>query len=112
MKRIIFLIALMWLTIGTWAQHLTEQQAKERALQYLNEKAPAKARGLASAQLKSAKVGAEKIYAFNREGGGYVIASADERTLPVLGYSDSGSIDWDRMPANMQAWLKQYRLWQ
>ena len=26
MKRIIFLIALMWLTIGTWAQHLTEQE--------------------------------------------------------------------------------------
>ena len=103
MKRIIFLIALMWLTIGTWAQHFTEQQAKERALQYLNEKALAKTRGLASAQLESAKVGAKKIYAFNREGGGYVIASADERTLPVLGYSDSGSIDWDRMPANMQA---------
>ena len=108
MKRIIFLIALMWLTIGTWAQHLTEQQAKERALQYLNEKALAKTRGLASAQLKSAKVGAEKIYAFNREGGGYVIASGDERTLPVLGYSDSGTIDWERMPKNMQAWLKQY----
>ena len=108
MKRIVFLMALGWLAIGARAQQLTEQEAKERALQYLSAKAPAKARGLASSRLKSAKVGAEKIYAFNREGGGYVIASGDSRTLPVLGYSDSGSIDWDQMPANMQAWLKQY----
>ena len=108
MKRLFFLIALSLLTIGAWAQQLTEQEAKDRALQYLNEKAPAKARGLASARLESAKVGAKSIYAFNREGGGYVIASGDERTLPVLGYSDSGTIDWERMPKNMQAWLKQY----
>ena len=108
MKRLFILIALSLLTIGAWAQQLTEQEAKDRALQYLNEKAPAKARGLASARLESAKVGAKSIYAFNREGGGYVIASGDERTLPVLGYSDSGTIDWERMPKNMQAWLKQY----
>ena len=108
MKRIVFLIALMWLAIGARAQQLTEQEAKDRALQYLNEKAPVKTRGLASSQLESAKVGAKKIYAFNREGGGFVIASGDERTLPVLGYSDSGSIDWERMPENMRAWLMQY----
>jgi hypothetical protein len=70
MKRIVFLMALGWLAIGARAQQLTEQEAKDRALQYLSAEAPAKARGLASAQLKSAKVGAEKIYAFNREGGG------------------------------------------
>ena len=108
MKRFIFLVALSLLTIGTWAQQLTEQEAKDRALQYLSAKAPAEARGLASARLESAKVGAKSIYAFNREGGGYVIASGDERTLPVLGYSDSGTIDWDRLPKNMQAWLMQY----
>ena len=101
-------MALGFFTIGTWAQQLTEQEAKDRALQYLNEKAPAKARGLASSKLKTAKVGAKSIFAFNREDGGYVIASGDERTLPVLGYSDSGTIDWERLPKNMQAWLKQY----
>ena len=107
-KRIGIIIALMWLTVGTWAQQLTEQEAMDRALQYLSEKALAKARGLASAKLQSAKVGAEKIYAFNREGGGYVIASADSRALPVLGYSDKGTIDWESMPANMKGWLKSY----
>ena len=108
MKRLVFFIALMWLAIGARAQQLTEQEAKDRALQYLNEKAPAKTRGLESSGLESAKVGAKKIYAFNCEGGGYVIASGDERALPVLGYSDSGSIDWERMPENMRAWLMQW----
>ena len=108
MKRILFLIALGLLTISMWAQQLTEQEAMDRALEYLNEKAPAKARGLASSRLTTAKVGAKSIFAFNREGGGYLIASGDSRALPVLGYSDSGTIDWERLPENMQAWLKQY----
>ena len=108
MKKLYLLIALLWLAVGAWAQQLTMQQSRDRALQYLRAKSPAKARGLSSAKLKAAKVDAEKIYAFNREGGGFVIASADERTLPVLGYSDSGSIDWDRLPENLRACLKQY----
>ncbi len=58
--------------------------------------------------LEAVKVEAERIYAFNVDGGGYVIASGDSRALPVLGYSDSGSIDWADMPENMRAWLKGY----
>ena len=56
----------------------------------------------------TAKTDAKSIYAFNLDGGGYVIASGDSRALPVLGYSATGSIDWDRMPDNMRAWLKSY----
>jgi len=89
------------------AQQITEQQARERVQRYLGAKAPAMARGLADG-LKSAKVGATGIYAFNIDGGGYVIASADSRALPVLGYSDRGSIDWDAMPDNMRWWLQSY----
>ena len=108
MKRTPLLVFLIWFAVGAWAQQLTMKQSRDRALQYLKAKSPAKTRGLTSAQLKAAKVDAEKIYAFNREGGGFVIASADERTLPVLGYSDSGSIDWEKLPENLRAWLKQY----
>ena len=92
-----------------WAQHISEQQAQDRALQFLNgrsanhiHRAPAKH------ELKAVPVEASSIYAFNCEGGGFVIVSGDERTLPVLGYSDSGSLDWEQMPENMRAWLKQY----
>ena len=116
MKRILITWAAVlccWVTLC--AQQLTEQQAMERALQYMNSgKASAKARRMAapvnggSMKLEAAPVEAEKIYAYNMEGGGYVIASGDQRTLPVLGYSTTGSIDWEQMPDNMRSWLKQY----
>ena len=112
-KRTILFVMSVLLSVGTWAQDMTEQEAAERALQFLSERggaSRAKVMGNAPSRpvLKAAKVEAEKIYAFNVEGGGYVIASGDSRTLPVLGYSDSGSIDWENLPENMRAWLKQY----
>ena len=112
-KRTILFVMSVLLSAGSWAQNMTEQEAAEHALQFLSERggaSRAKVMGEAPSQpvLKAAKVEAEKIYAFNVEGGGYVIASGDSRTLPVLGYSDSGSIDWNRLPENMRAWLKQY----
>ena len=116
MKKILMTWAAVlccWVTLC--AQQLTEQQAMERALQYMNSgKASAKARRMAapanggSMKLEAAPVEAEKIYAFNIEGGGFVIASGDQRTLPVLGYSTTGSINLEQMPENMRAWLKQY----
>ncbi len=116
MKKIMMTFAAVlccWMTL--YAQSLTEQQAMERVLQYMNSgKASAMARRMAASpnggrmKLKAIPVEAEKIYAFNMEGGGYVIASGDQRTLPVLGYSTTGSIDWEQMPENMRKWLKQY----
>ena len=110
MKQLQLLLVLVCLAIGAHAQQLTEQQAKNRALQFLNTNTAAKARGMDGKHLnlKAAKIEPKTIYAFNLEGGGYVIASGDERALPVLGYSDSGTIDWDNIPENMKAWLKSY----
>ena len=110
MKKLQLFLVLVCLAIGAWAQQISEQQAMDRALQFLNTNTAAKARGLDGKQLilKAAKVEAKTIYAFNLEGGGYVIASGDSRAMPVLGYSDSGTIDWERLPYNMREWLKSY----
>ena len=52
---------------------------------------------------------APSFYVFNvGEGQGYIIAGADDRIPVVLGYSDRGSFDPEKMPMNMQAWLKEY----
>lgn len=48
------------------------------------------------------------LYVFNVSDGGFVIVSNDDRTTPILGYSDSGSIDVETMPSNMKAWLQGY----
>ena len=113
MKRTnLILVVFALVTLSANAQHISEQEAMERALQYMNSgktstRMAAPVRG-GGAELNPAPVGAESIYAFNLKGGGYIIASADSRTLPVLGYSDSGSVDWEQMPENMRAWLMQY----
>ena len=111
-KWILLLLSLLT-TLVVWAQPITEQEAAERALQFINKHIPssharAMTRGNSPQMLEAVKVEAEKIYAFNVDGGGYVIASGDSRTLPVLGYSASGSIDWTDIPENMRAWLKGY----
>lgn len=110
MKRLLTISVLFLFAIGVWAQSITEQQALDRALQYLNKNTAAKARGMDGklTKLNAAKVKAERIYAFNIEGGGYVIASGDSRTLPVLGYASEGSIEWEKMPENMRRFLKSY----
>ena len=77
MKKILltlFAVIFCWVTI--YAQQLTEQEAMERALQYINSnKSSANARRMAAPALKGkkkftpAKTEARKIYAFNMEGG-------------------------------------------
>ncbi len=48
-------------------------------------------------------------YIFNTTGNnGYVIVSGDDRTVPILGYTDSGHFDPNNIPPNMQAWLEYY----
>ena len=49
-------------------------------------------------------------YVFNsdKQNGGWVIVSGDDRTEPVLGYCDKGNFDPENVPENMQAWLDQY----
>lgn len=42
------------------------------------------------------------------EGKGYVVVSADDRFIPLLGYSDEGGFDSNNIPAPMQGWLDGY----
>ena len=111
MKSQLLLLVLVLINTGVSAQQISEEQARDRALKYLTNSHAAKTRGLnvtMDRKTVTAKTGAKSIYAFNLDGGGYVIASGDSRALPVLGYSATGTIDWDRMPDNMRTWLKSY----
>ena len=49
------------------------------------------------------------IYVFNNSSStGYIVLSADDAALPLLGYSDSGSFDIDKIPPQMKWWLEEY----
>lgn len=43
-------------------------------------------------------------YIFNRRSGGFIIVSADDCALPVLGYSHSGRFTLQGAPDNLRAW--------
>ena len=49
------------------------------------------------------------FYIFNANSNqGFVIVSGDDRTTPVLGYTDNGNFDPNKIPANMKEWLENY----
>lgn len=110
MKKTLLLtiVALMAVALTISAQTISLQEAKERANNFLKSTPTAGRRAMSNTQLEAVSVDLPHLYVFNVQDGGYVIASGDERALPVLGYSTTGSFDWERMPENMRAWLRSY----
>lgn len=110
-KGLFLTIVLTYVAICSWAQPISEQEALARATRYLaNSTALSNNRRsqLQGNPMKVAMAEVQHLYAFNYEGGGFIITSADQRALPVLGYSTDGAVDWEQMPANMKVWLQQY----
>lgn len=109
MKRtIVWLLALVMVTM-VQAEEITSQQALQQAQRFLQERATRANRAKGTTpQLTMAKQ-VSGLYVFNMaDNQGYVIVSNDDRVLPILGFSDSGNLDPDRMPSNMRAWLQGY----
>ena len=49
------------------------------------------------------------IYVFDREdNGGCLFLSADDRAMPLLGYTETGAFDISNMPPQMVWWLSEY----
>lgn len=47
-------------------------------------------------------------YSFELQNGGWMIVSADDVAVPVLGYVAEGSFDYDALPPSLKWWLGQY----
>lgn len=109
MKKTILLVLCLMLTVVINAGDVTPEQALQQAQSFLQQRVTSgKNRSQAAAELKMAGR-VSGLYVFNATGdNGYVIVSNDDRTVSVLGYSDSGSLDLDNMPDNMRAWLQGY----
>ena len=64
---------------------------------------------LAHAEVSRTVNGAYDYYAFNLTGGGFIIVAGEDRANHVLGYSDSGHLDFSDMPDNLKALLASYK---
>ena len=97
------------------AQPVSEEQAGSIALQFLSgsgSSMKAQSRGVQTLEVAyTAQTGSDNdFYVFNRQGGGFVIVSADERTAkPILAYSYEGSFDAGNIPPAQEEILSGYR---
>ena len=93
--------------MAVYAGKVTEQQALLKARQFMQGKtleSPQKARGREGTPQST-----DAFYIFNvKDNDGFVIISGDDRTVPIIGYSDHGSLCLDDMPDNLRAWLDGY----
>lgn len=57
----------------------------------------------------TSKEGDPSVYIFNNKSDeGYLIVSADDSTIPLLGYSDTNLINIENMPPALTYWLEEY----
>ena len=116
MKRYLLLIVSVVVSSLLMAGNVTPEQAEQVAQQFLNShrlttKSQSAARlNMVQHRTTSRRAGAPTAYyVFNVEQDkGFVVVSGDDRTVPILGYGETGSFDVDNMPENMKAWLQGY----
>ena len=116
-KRTIAWVLIALPLISANAQKISEQQAYETAMQFLagnradQSMAPTRDGTPTLEMAYTARTGRKNdLYVFNRDEGGFVIVSADARTVkPVLGYSDNGHFDADNIPTALQYILSAYQ---
>lgn len=112
MKRLLFCICAIMTVVIAMAEDVTPAEALKQATQFVQNRIASgqHSRRAAGTQAQLTQTGkVSGLYVFNVDNnGGFVIVSNDDRTEPILGYSDSGTFDPNNMPENMRAWLQGY----
>ena len=102
-----FLILLaLFLPLSANAGRVSEQQALLKAQQFMIGKTftTANTRRMAPSLLRNDAA----FYVFNAQEGGFAVVSGNDLTDPILGYSDTGRLDMDSLPAHIQSWFDSY----
>ncbi len=90
------------------ADTVSEDQALANAVKFMEQSGSLPAVSRAGAPKLTKAMQSRGYYAFNigDDANGYIISSASDRTQPVLGYSDHGTIDMSNMPDPLKYWLE------
>ena len=110
MKKILSLIAMVTLIVAfTKAEPVDIPTAKQVAENYYKHYAP---ESITDFSIKSVHTkshnGINTYYTFVFNAGGFVIVSADNAIVPVLGYSHEGEIDGNKLNPIADLWMEQY----
>lgn len=107
MKKVYLSLLLFAVCMCATAQKRSSADAYEAALSFVKNKTN-KAKQISEATKPITRgVGDKDYYIYNVEDNqGFVIVSGDERAETIIGYADSGSLEYDKMPPSMKAWLE------
>ena len=108
--RKLFLLFLSVFSLAVVAADVTPAEALKQAQQFLQQQGALSGRR-ASGTIPELKLAGtvSDLYVFNAEDQqGFVIVSNDDCAVPVLGYSETGTLDIQNIPDNMRAWLQGY----
>lgn len=107
-KRIVFLLTL-FVSVLTFAGPISRDQARKNVFKFLSMRG--QTRGVlslaATPSMLNTAYSNDAFYVFNTAGG-FVIASGEDQTYEILGYSDSGNFDPNNIPSNMKGFLSYY----
>ena len=109
MKKLLFLLLTVIMTLTVNAERVSKQEALLKAQQFMPNKQFGGAKAFARGEKTDSPAEFEAFYIFNAGNkGGFVIVSGDDRTEPILGYSDRGSLNPDSVPDNVKGLLNYY----
>ena len=114
MRKTLLTLALLLAVVSLHAGSVTKQQARDKAAQFLASRRQGTANKTMHQPMRQPQLQQEAAasvagayYVFNiGDGGGFVVASGDDRTPAILGYADSGHFDAGNVPDGMKAWLQ------
>ena len=108
-RAAMLLIAMLCVAGGAWADQITPEEALQQAQDFLINRTARKGQASGTTPQLVAAGEISGLYVFNTtDKSGFVIVSNDDATYPILGFSESGSLDPSNIPSNMRAWLQGY----
>ena len=109
-KKISLIVLASLISLGLSAEDISEEQARQIAVQFWGDSTPSTARRAAASLLLTYQPEGSEFYVFNRPGGdGWVIVAGDNGASPtILAYSDKGSFDYNKSPDATKTFLTGY----
>ncbi len=109
MKKLLFTSAMVLLCTFMFANPVTLVDAKDVAVKYYKYIANTNITDYSVANSYTTQRGGVAVYyVFTFNAGGFVMVSADDAIIPVLGYSDEGTFDVNQIPVNAQNFFDSY----
>lgn len=105
MKKLFLWALLAIFTLPMFAKHVDVENARTVARSFWEQNLGKQTRATFSDVTSRTEF--TNFYIFNT-GDGFVIVSADDIAVPILGYSDAGNFDPQNIPVNMYEWLQGY----